>query len=117
MTTIKHDWLYWSPRILGIAFALFISLFALDAFQPGQPLGQNILGFLIHLIPTLFIALALLLAWKWEWVGLVLFLGLAISYVIMAWGQFGFVTYLTISGPLLLISILFGINWLRKVKR
>lgn len=113
MRNIAQTGLYWAPRLLGIAFALFISLFALDAFEAGRPFGQNIQAFLIHLIPTLFIILALILAWKWEWVGIVLFLGLAIAYIIMAWGRFPFLTYLIICGPLLLISILFGLNWMK----
>jgi hypothetical protein len=50
-------------------------------------------------------------AWRWEWVGALLFFGLAVLYVAMAWGRFPFVTYLAISGPLLLVGVLFLLNW------
>ena len=31
--------LYWTPRVLGILFALFISIFALDVFGEGYSLS------------------------------------------------------------------------------
>lgn len=43
----------WSPRILGIAIALFLAVFALDAFGPGRSIQASILEFLVHIIPSL----------------------------------------------------------------
>ena len=37
--TRKDLLLLWSPRILGIGMSLFLSLFALDAFEGGKPLA------------------------------------------------------------------------------
>ena len=50
----------WIPRILTIAFIIFISLFALDSFGTSDPWYMEVLGFLIHLIPT-YILLAILI--------------------------------------------------------
>jgi hypothetical protein len=50
--------IYWLPRILCILAILFISVFALDAFDPELSIWQQIVGFLIHLIPS-FILIAL----------------------------------------------------------
>ena len=33
--------LYWAPRVLGIAYALFISVFALDVFEANLPPGRR----------------------------------------------------------------------------
>lgn len=44
--------LYWSPRILCILAILFVSMFSLDAFEPGVPFWNQILAFLMHMIPS-----------------------------------------------------------------
>jgi hypothetical protein len=61
--------LYWTPRVLCVLAILFVSMFALDAFDPKLSLGQQILGFLIHLTPVYFLIVMLVVAWKWELVG------------------------------------------------
>lgn len=101
--------LYWSPRILAIAFAIFIGLFALDSFQNGFSL-QTWIGFFIHLIPSFVIIIFLMIAWKWELIGGLLFTILGILYIYMAWGEFSFVVYSLMSGPLFLIGLLFLFN-------
>jgi hypothetical protein len=71
--------LYWSPRILAIVAILFISIFALDAFEPGRPFSEQLVAFLIHLVPSFILLAILLLAWKRELAGGILFalIGLA----------------------------------------
>jgi len=44
-------------------------MFALDAFEPGMPLGQQLLNFLIHMIPSFVLILLLLVAWKKPFAG------------------------------------------------
>jgi hypothetical protein len=103
--------LFWTPRILGILFAIFISVFALDVFGQGYSFAQVVLALGMHLIPTGILLVVLMLAWRWEWIGGILFPGLGIWYLVMAWGKFHWSVYLTISGPLILVGILFLINW------
>ncbi|HMA59988.1 MAG TPA: hypothetical protein VKN64_06820 [Halanaerobiales bacterium] len=67
----------WIPRILAIIFIIFISLFALDSFGTDAPLTQEIIGFLIHLIPTFFLVIILYIFWKKP-----LYCGL--SYIVLA---------------------------------
>ena len=102
--------LFWSPRVLGIAFAAFISIFALDVFQEDSSFHKKILALLIHLIPTAILVFILIISWRWEWVGVGLFIGLGFLYLIMACGKFQWSAYLTISGPLFLIGVLFFLN-------
>ena len=73
--------LYWAPRLICILNILFISLFALDAFDPDLTIWQQIGGFLIHMIPSFILLAALLIAWKWEMVGGIIFIiiGLILS--------------------------------------
>ena len=65
--------LYWPPRVLAILAILFVSLFALDAFQPGKPIVQQFVHFFIHLIPSFVLLAVLLLAWKQELAGGIIF--------------------------------------------
>ena len=108
--------LYWTPRILTIVFILFLGLFALDSFEGDQSLLKKAGGFLIHLIPNFVLILILIVAWKHEWVGTVAFVLVGIAYIVMFWGRFPLATYLTISGPLFLIAVLFWLNWMNRKK-
>jgi hypothetical protein len=72
--------LHWAPRILSIAAILFISLFSLDAFQPGIPLKNEIIDWLMHMIPSFFLIIILVIAWKWENIGGIIFLSLGIAF-------------------------------------
>ncbi len=72
---------HWLPRIIGILAILFISLFALDAFEPGLSVWEQLGGFFIRLIPSFVLTAILALAWKREfWGGIVLALiGIGLS--------------------------------------
>lgn len=111
MTTTAKRWLFWTPRVLCIAFALFISVFALDVFSEGRGLGATALALTMHLIPTFALIGVLVLAWRWEWVGAVACTALGILYIVQFWGRFPFLTYALIAGPLFVIAALFAINW------
>jgi hypothetical protein len=102
---------YWTPRILCILFAVFISLFALDVFEGGKGFWKTSVALLLHLVPTIIIVAVLVVSWRREWIGGILFIALGILYVVWAWGRFHLTTYAIISGPLLLMGILFLLNW------
>ena len=103
--------LFWSPRALGILFALFTSIFALDVFGEGNEFWRTLLALTMHLIPTAFVVLILIIAWRWEWIGGIVFFALAVFYIFLAWGRFPLSVYFVISGPMIVISILFFVNW------
>lgn len=103
--------LLWSPRILCILFAVFISLFSLDVFAGTHGLMQTIVGLLIHLIPTFVIVGVLILSWRWEWIGAVAYVGMAVFYAYMInFRRWDWIAL--ISTPLLIIGILFLVSWL-----
>lgn len=103
--------LRWAPRVLGILFAAFISLFALDVFGEGYSFWETALALLVHLIPTGILLVVLALSWRWEWVGGILFPALAILYLAFSRGRLHWSAYAVISGPLFLEGALFLLSW------
>jgi hypothetical protein len=103
--------MHWTPRLLGLLFAGFLGVFAIDAFGEGNTLRQTILAVTMHLIPMAAVLGALALSWRWGWAGGLVFLGLAAWYVVTSWGRFHWSTYVVIAGPLGLLGLLFEIDW------
>ena len=102
---------YWAPRLLGIAFAAFLGLFAADVFD--LPLGpsEKALALLLHLVPSLLVLLGLALAWRREWIAALVFPLLAALHVALKLGQLHWSAYLVIDGPLILMGALFLLSW------
>lgn len=116
MTGAAHRVLYWSPRILGIAFVFLLGLFASDVFQEGYSFGKTLLALAIHLIPALVVGAALVISWRWERLGAVLFLGLALFYVVWTGARMQWTTYALMSGPLFLAGVLFFLSGVTRKK-
>jgi len=114
--TLNSRIIYLLPRIICILAIIFISIFALDAFDQDLTVWQQIQGFAMHLIPSFILLLILLIAWKWELIGGVIFLiiGLALSPVIYihnyqmngsVWMSLGIISMITL--PFILVGVLF----------
>ncbi len=105
--------LFWSPRTLSMLFVVFLSLFSLDVFSEGGGFWRTLAAFAIHEIPAGIVLAGLLLAWRWEWIGTVVYLGAAAAYGVFSlprhpdW-------FLGIGGPLVLIALLFLLNWAKR---
>ena len=111
MKTITKRLLFWTPRLLCLLFAAFISLFALDVFGEHQGFWNILRALLVHLIPTGILLLILALSWRWEWIGGLLFPALGAFYIIAFWGRFHWATYAILSGSLFLLGALFLLGW------
>ena len=111
MNTNTQRILFWAPRILGIIFALFLSVFALDVFSEGYGIGETLVALLIHLIPTGVVVFALVIAWRWPGVGAIFFIAVAVIFFVTSSGESWI-----ISGPLLLIGLLFLLDWIFRVR-
>ena len=57
--------LFWTPRIMCILFAVFVSLFAFDVFGEGYGFWKTLLALLMHLIPTGIILIGVLFLLNW----------------------------------------------------
>lgn len=103
--------LHWAPRILALVFTVWIASFALDVF--GEHSGFRLAEALgMHLLPAAVLLAASLLGWRWSAAGTAAFLLLAAAYVGLVgfarpWGWYAFV-----SGPALLVGLLFLADWL-----
>ena len=102
MATIVARAVHWSPRVLGIFAAVFLSVFALDVFGEGRGFAASVLALFMHLIPTLLTLAVLVIAWRREKLGGILFLVLALLGLVMSRGQSW-----VVSAPLLVVGALF----------
>jgi len=116
----------WAARILCILAIAFVSLFALDVFEQGS-LGQKIIAFLLHMIPSFVLIIVLIIAWKREIVG-----GIAIALIGLATAPFvynlnyhrslsasiGLKNAALLCVPFILVGVLFIISyWLHRPKK
>ena len=111
MNKILKRTMFWTPRVAGILFVLFISLFALDIFEMNLGFWGTILGLFMHLIPSILLAIAIAFAWRWEWVGALIFAGWSVFYIATARG-FHLSVYAIIAGIPFVIGILFLLDWI-----
>ncbi len=113
MNINRKNTIYWLPRIISIAFVLFLSLFALDVFT--EYTGWNlVIAIFIHLLPSLILLGVIVISWKYDLVGAIIFLGFAVFYVCMAGFNRPWSWYACISGPAVVIGILFLVSWFQK---
>ena len=112
----KKTFLYWCPRILGIVFALFMSLFGFDVLDMGYGFPEIILALIMDMMPAILVAIAVVLAWRWEWIGTILFIGLAVLYMSMTSLEMDWVTFLLIPLPLTIVGVLWYLAWRQKQK-
>lgn len=114
---------HWLPRIICILAILFVSLFATDAFAPELTIWQQLVAFIIHLIPSFILLAFLIVAWKWEYIGGIIFIiiGLGFSpFVFMhnykmndsIWISLGVIFSITI--PFVIVGILFIVSHFHK---
>ena len=103
--------LFWMPRGLGLLFAGFLSLFALDVVSAGYSFWETVAALLIHLISTAVLVIVLALSWRWPWVGAVGFMGFAAWYLATFWAQFPVSVYLMLAGLPFLLGLLFLVDW------
>jgi len=111
--------LRWTPRILGIAFTCFISLFALDVFGENQGFWRTLAALSMHLIPSFVLIAMLVLAWRWEWIGAVVS---AVLGGLFLWWNFTYrhntpAAVVVIAGPLFLTAGLYLLSWARRPER
>lgn len=116
----------WIPRILCIVAILFISMFALDSFESGLTIWQQLGAFAMHLIPSIILLALLILAWNREMLGGIIFVALGICLspfifsmnyqnnhsVLMSLG-----IILAITFPFVLVGILFIVSHIKYKKK
>lgn len=121
MSEISRRMLYWTPRALCVAYAIFLGMFSLDVFNEAHGFWPTLQALAMHMIPAIAVVAILLLAWRWEWIGTVLFAAAGLYYM---WtirhtsipGNVKLVWILTIAGPGFVIAALFLANWMKRAE-
>jgi len=107
--------LFYTPRVLGILFILFVSLFALDIFDMGLDFWGTIVGLFMHLLPSIVMTIVLVLGWRWEWVGAAFFAAVGAWFLrISTPGDVMY--YIVFVGVPFLIAALFLVGWVYRGK-
>ena len=106
-----RKFLLWLPRVLLIAFALFLIMFSFDVFEEGKSVAEIAAAFLIHNIPSMVLGLVVFTAWRREWIGTLACLVLAVAYIAWAWRRLPLAAYSITAAPLFLIAALYFVNW------
>jgi hypothetical protein len=112
MLSMTSRMLFWTPRVLGILFALFISIFALDVFGAGYSIGETIIALFMHLIPVFVLLIGIALSWRWEWIGALVFIAFGAWYVSINRSPDAMFTNLIIAGPTFVVGALYLVDWL-----
>jgi hypothetical protein len=99
-------------------------MFALDAFAPGLTLWQQIVGFLIHLLPSYILITMLIISWKWEYAGGITFTITGLAFCVSVFllnhnrNQFSVaqstVNALLVAFPFVIVGVLFIVSYKKK---
>ena len=116
-----NAFIYWTPRILSLAFVAFLMLFSLDVFDEGLGFWGTLLGLFMHNLPALILLALTLASWKREIVGGIAFVAAGFLYIIstilrgVPWYQL-LSWSMIIAGPAFLIGALYLVGWYRRKK-
>lgn len=114
MKSTTKEVIYWTPRLICILFASFMFLFAFDVFNEDEGFIETIINLLLQLLPVFILILLLLISWRIVWIGAIVFNALGIGYILFNWGEFPFVSYLGVAGPMFIVGIFFLLNFIYK---
>ena len=118
MTAYSRKALFWAPRVLCMAFILFVSLFALDVFGEGRGLWETLVALMMHLVPTYILIGMLAIAWRRGWFGALVSTALGLLFL---WWHHGhrpndWFAIVFLAGPLFLMAALFLLSWLKRAE-
>lgn len=77
-----NRFIFWTPRIFLILFALFLAIFSLDVFGNDYTFLETVVGLFMHNLPSLVLLVILIISWKYDLVGAIIFMTLGIVCVI-----------------------------------
>jgi len=97
----------WTPRVLGLLYTAFFSLFALDMFDGQSAISLQIIGFIIHMVPFFAVLAFTLIGWKKPQFASFMFLGMALFVTFFFNAYREIIGFFLIAFPLFLIAGLF----------
>ncbi|MBU0906664.1 MAG: hypothetical protein KKD18_01955 [Nanoarchaeota archaeon] len=112
-------WMFWTPRVIGLALILFLAIFSLDVFDGNYDFLGTLLALFMHNLPSIVLAFFLIVFWNKGIVpGAVFILG-GLVYVVLILTNRNFEWFmllwiLQISVPAFFVGILFILDWNRR---
>jgi len=106
---MERGLVYWTPRVLSIAFIAFLALLSLDIFDLGLGFWGTALGLLIHNIPAIILLAVTIVVAGIAYLVLLAFISSRSGF---EWGYLA--SAAIISGAAFLIGALYLIGWRRK---
>jgi hypothetical protein len=113
MNTKLKSTIYWAPRVLTILLAIFLMLFSLDEFDGQKTFWQLALALLMHNLPSIFLLMVLIFTWRKEWIGAIIYIILGLLYLVTNLGRMHWSAFALITGPLVLVGLLFLLAWFK----
>lgn len=74
--------LLWLPRVMAMAFALFLAMFATDVFLQGGSFIETSGAFISHLLPAASVILLVVLGWRRDGLAAIGFGALAVAFFV-----------------------------------
>jgi hypothetical protein len=120
-----NRFVYWTPRILSIVFALFLVIFSFDVFGEGLGFWEVAFAFFMHNIPSIILITLSIIAWKRELVGAIGFGIFAVLFIILSAVRMmsesdvspplsAVIGPLILTVPTVLVAVLYYLNWHKK---
>ena len=97
----------WVPRVLALLYVAFLAIMSLDSFDGSSGIFNNLVGFLVHLLPAFWIGMTLLLAWHYRLIGGVAFMIMGMVFTIYYHTNTSTANFMLISMPLFVCGMLF----------
>lgn len=109
----------WIPRILAVALAFFLAMFAMDVYLEGKDFLQTSEAFIVHLIPAFCVIALLVIGWRRDGLASIGFLLLALAFFVALSGWKNVGNSLMLTLPPLGISLAFyaRLRLLKAMKR
>ena len=115
MKIANRNIVLWAPRIIGLGLALFLSVFAFDAFTDPRGVLATIIALFMGLIPAMITLIAVAIGWKHEGIAAIIFVVGALFYAVSALEHPDWI--LIITGPLVLEASLFYLSWRQSTRK
>ena len=114
MKITRAELIVWAPRILVLGLALFLSLFALDAFTENRGIAGAMVAFAMGLLPALAVLATVIVGWKHEGIAATVFAVLTVFYAATTLEHTAWIAL--VAAPLAIVGVFFFLSWRQKVK-
>jgi cytochrome bd-type quinol oxidase subunit 2 len=103
--------LLWMPRVLAMALAVLLAMFAMDVFVQATDFWSTSRDFVTHLLPAVCVLAIVILGWRHDGLAALGFLALSVAYFVALVGWRHLPESLVLTMPPLGISLAYCARW------